>query len=266
MAVVAALALALAAVQLASDAIFGSAAVPGSVPTRVPLSAGISIYRAIARVAPGPYVYDMLARAEVERGDLGAAQRYAQQLPGSPARSELLGRIAQARGDHRAAQRYFVAAGDVLAIDGEVQQLARRDLQAAYALESLLKSRLEQGGTHPDAVAEAYWRLGVLLALQGRTRQAMENYARSVALSPISGKYLIAAGFQAYDLHQDAQAQQYFQRAMSVDPGSADAYAGAGMVALRLGDRNAARMYAARAREHDPASHALKTLQAQLIK
>jgi len=262
--VVAALALALAAVQLASDAIFASAAAPGSVPTRVPLSAGIAIYQAIARVAPAPYVYDMLARAEVKRGDLTAAQRYVQQLPDSPARSELIGRIAQARGDHRAAQRYFVAAGDILAIDGEVQRLARSDLRAAYALELQLKNRLDQSGTHPDAVAEAYWRLGVLLALQGRTREAMENYTQAVALSPISGKYLIAAGFQSYDLHQNAQAQQYFQRAMSVDPASADAYAGAGMVALRFGDRAGARMYAARAREHDPASQALKTLQDQL--
>jgi tetratricopeptide (TPR) repeat protein len=89
----------------------------------------------------------------------------------------------------------------------------------------------------------------------------MAHYTRAVQLSPLSAKFLISAGFQAYDLHDNAGAQIYFQRAIAVDPGSADAYAGAGMTALRLGDRAAALMYAARSRRYDPHSHALSTLE-----
>lgn len=259
-----ALVLALAAVQVASDAIFTRAAAPASVPAHIPSPIGVRIYELITRYAPAPYAFDMLARTALARVDTGTAQRYALQLPPSSTRSELLGRIAQARGNDRAARHYFIQAGDILSVDAQVQKLARHDLRAAFALELQLENRLEAGGTHPDAVAESYWKLGVLCALQGRLRQAMDYYTRAVALSPISAKYLIAAGFQAYNLQQSAQAEQYFQRAIAVDPGSADAYAGAGMAALRLGDRARAQAYAARARALDPQSRPLKTLQSQL--
>jgi tetratricopeptide (TPR) repeat protein len=176
-------------------------------------------------------------------------------------RDDVLGRIAQQRGDHAQAQRYFIAADDVFAIGEEVDALAKRDPVAAYHVEQLFTQRLERTATHPDALAEAYWRSGVLASQIGRPGVAMAHYTRAVQLSPLSAKYLISAGFQAYDLHDNAGAQIYFQRAIAVDPGSADAYAGAGMTALRLGDRAAALMYAARSRRYDPHSHALSTLE-----
>ena len=92
----------------------------------------------------------------------------------------------------------------------------------------------------------------------------MANYRRALDLSPISGKYLVSAGFQAYDLRRMNDARQYFERAIGVDPRSADAYAGAGMTALALGDRAQAKADAARSRALDPAAHALKTLESQL--
>lgn len=247
--------------QIGSDAIYSKAATPQSLPAHVPIALGERIYRVIASVAPAPYVEEMLADAALERGDLSAAQRYASALPPSVRRDDLLGRIARARGDHAQADRYFVAAGDVFAIGEEVDELAQRDPAAAYRVELSLIRKLEGGSTHPDALAEAYWRLGVLDSNLGRPALAMTHYTRAVALSPLSAKYLIAAGFQSYDLHEYVAAQDYFQRAIAVDPRSADAYAGAGMTVLRLGDRNAARMYAARSRAYDPRSHALSTLE-----
>ncbi len=259
-----ALVTALGAVQVASDGIFSGAATARALPSHVTAAAGVAIYRAIARVAPAPYVSDMLARAALKRGELGAAQRYAGRLPPSASRSELLGRIALARGDTRSAQQHFIDAGDVFAIGSEVDRLSRGDPAKAYALETQLKDRLAGSGTHPDAVAEAYWRLGVLSVRRGHPDAALENYRRAVALSPLSGKYLLAAGFESYDLHALSAARQYFQRAIGVDPSSADAYAGAGMAALAAGDRTAAQAYAARSRSLNPASAPLQTLQTQL--
>jgi tetratricopeptide (TPR) repeat protein len=263
-ATVTALVLILALVQLGSDGVFSQAGAPQSLPAHVPAQLGVAIYRALHRVAPAPYVDAMLAYAAIDRGDLANAQRYAARLPQGDARSDLLGRIAWLRGDHATAQRDFIAAVDVFGINGEVDALDARDPRAAYALEMRFRERLAQGSTHPDALADADWRLGVLAAKLGMRPAAMAHYRSAVALSPLSEKYLISAGFQAYDLHDDASAKQYFGRAIKIDPGSADAYAGAGMTELRLGNRAAAIAYASRSRACDPNSHALRTLEAQL--
>jgi Tfp pilus assembly protein PilF len=251
---------ALALVQTASDAIYSQAATPYSLPAQLPRSLGERIYAVIVRAAPAPYANAMLAYAAMQRGDLTDAQRYAQALPPSARRDDLLGRVAAARGDHALAQRYFIAADDVFAISDEVDALSTRDPAAAYGVEQQFAKRLERNATHPDALAESYWRLGVLASKLGKPALAMKQYTHAVDLSPLSSKYLISAGFQAYDLHDNADARRYFRRAIAADPGSADAYAGAGMTALRFGDRAAARYYAARSSGFDPHSHALSTL------
>lgn len=258
------LVLALGAVQLASDAIFSRAAEPSAIPAHLPEQLGVSIYRDLARVAQAPYVDAMLARAALDGGDPAQALRYAQQLPDSAKRDQLLAQVAQARADDSTAQQYFVAAGDIEAIDRAVNALAQRAPGQAYTLEFALTQRLQRSGTHPDAVAEGYWRLGTLAAAQSKRTLAMQNYAQAVALSPLSEKYLISAGYAAYELRDNAAAASYFARVLSVDPASADAYAGAGMVALREGDRARAQMYAQRARRVDPHSHPLLTLESML--
>lgn len=255
---------ALAFVQLGSDAIFSRAGTVRSLPAHLQPALGVRIYSGIERVAPAPYVHAMLARAALDNGDLALAEQHARALPGSSRRSDLLGRIAQARGDHERAEQYFIAADDVFAIGDEVESLAQRDPHRAYRVQELFVHRLQRTATHPDALAEAYWRLGVLASKLGRPALAMTHYGRAVALSPLSAKYLIAAGFQAYDLRDLAAAQRDFAQAISVDPSSADAYAGAGMAALRLGNRAAAERFAARSRAIDPGSHPLHTLESQL--
>lgn len=202
----------------------------------------------------------MLARAHFNGGDLTAAQNEAFRLPPSSARADLLGRIARARGDHALAQRDFIAADDVFAIGDEVDALAKRDPWQAYQVQSLFIQRLQRTATHPDALAEAYWRLGVLASKTARPSLALQQYLQAVALSPLSAKYLIAAGFQSYDLRAYAKARSFFLHAIAVDPGSADAYAGAGMAEFKLGNRAAAQRYADRSRRYDPRSHPLLTL------
>jgi len=259
-AAVALLVAALGYVQYGSDAIFSSAGTRHSLPAQIPAAAGLRVYRQIDRIAPAPYVHMMIARAEFDRGDVAAAQNEAFRLPPSSARADLLGRIARARGDHALAQRYFIAADDVFAIGDEVDDLAKRDPARAYRVQDLFVQRLQRTATHPDALAEAYWRLGVLASKTARPALAMQHYLQAVSLSPLSAKYLIAAGFQSYDLHEYAPARTYFVRAVAVDPASADAYAGAGMAEFKLGNRAAAQRYAERSRSYDPHSHPLATL------
>lgn len=263
-AVIFVLAAVLGAVQIGSDAIFSSAAAAHSLPARLPPALGAKVYGAIARVAPAPYVNAMLERAAFDRGDLAQAQYYALRLPPSTRRDDLLGRIALARGDTPAAQHYFILADDIYAIGDRVNALARGSFPQAYALELRLKNRLERTTTHPDALAEAHWRLGKLAGGQGHSAQAIAEFRQAVQISPLSERYLLSAGFETYSFVGPAQAAKYFERAISADPTSADAYAGAGLSALRLGDVAAARAYAKRAQALDPNSAPVKTLQAQL--
>lgn len=256
--------LALAGVQLGSDAILARAGEPVSLPAHLQAGFGVAIYKAVARVAQAPYVDGMLARAALDSGNLAQAQEYAERLPDSAKRSDVLGEIAQARGDERAARRYFVRAGDIEAVGRAVDALAPANPAAAYDLERGLTQRLEKSGTHPDAVAEAYWRMGQLAWQESKRQLGMHDYMQAVTISPLSEKYLISAGFAAYELQNDDAAQQYFQRVIGVNPASADAYAGAGMIALRRGDRARAAQLAGRARAIDPHAHALLTLDKQL--
>lgn len=250
--------------QLGSDAIFTRAGEPQSLAAHLHPALGVAIYRAAAHVAQPAFVDAMLARAALDSGELIAAARYTRRLPQSARRDDLLGAIALARGQGDRAEQYFVRAGDIEAIDNAVRATADRDPSHAYALEDALRARLQQSGTHPDAVAEAYWRMGELASKQSERALAMRNYRQAVALSPLSEKYLLSLGFAEYELRDDAAAQRDFLRVLSVNPASADADAGAGMVALRAGDRARAVRYAQRARTSDPSSHALASLEAQL--
>lgn len=257
-------ALLLGIVQFASEAILAQAGQPHSLPARLHPAAGEAIYRGIARIAQAPFVDGMLARAALESGQIAQAQQYAQKLPDSATRDDLLGQVAQARGDDRTAEQYFVRAGDIEAIDRAVAALERTNPAYAYALEYGLMQRLQRSGTHPDAVAEAYWELGRLAWMQSERALAMRNYDRAIALSPLSEKFLISAGFTSYAMRDYDASQRYFMRALGVNPASADAYAGAGMCAFRQGDRARAGYYAQRSRAIDPNSSPLHSLEALL--
>lgn len=254
-AVVTLCALLLAVVQFASEALLSREGAAFSVPAHLSAQGGRAVYRAIERVAPASYAEAMLARSLLEDGNVSEALVHARRLPESATRNEFLARIALAQGDRRSAQRYFVAAGDYAAVQREVDGLAKTDVAGAFALELEMNKRLQETATHPDAYAESLWELGQLAtqrSIAERSPQwaqrAMEYDRLAIRLAPLSGKYWIAAGTQAYLLREFSQAREYFERAADVDPASADAFAGLALVAQAQHQQPAAQSYAARSR------------------
>jgi tetratricopeptide (TPR) repeat protein len=275
-AVLTVLIVALGLVQLASDSLDARAAAAGTLPTRIPLSFGVAIYRILDRVAPAPYVESALAQEALARGDAGAAERHALRLPSSPVRDELLGSVAALRGQPLLAQEYFLAAPDPDAVGKAAQALAVEDPAAAYRLEQLLEMRLARSGTHPDAVAEAYWQMGRLAnrkawrQVPGSTLQrawlsrALENFEAAVALAPLSERYVIEDANQADLLGDRRRAATLFAHGAAIDPASADAIAGLGVVAWEQGDDVAATGYLSRARAIDPGALMVRALERDL--
>lgn len=275
-AVVAALVVALGTIQLASDALDSSAAAPQTLPWRIPPAFGLTVYRALDRIAPAPYVETSLARAALAGGDADAAERYAVRLPASPVRDELLAHVALARGQSALAAEYFLAAPDPAAVSANAEALAARDPASAYALERLLAIRLERAGTHPDAVADAYWQMGRFANRQawrevsGSVRQrkwlaiALHDFYAAVALAPLSDRYLVEAANQADLLDDRSRAKALFGRAADLDPRSADAIAGLGVIAWKDGDRRAAVDYLTRARAIDSNALMVRALERDL--
>jgi len=265
-----------AILQLASDALESRAASPNSLPRMVPAQFGLSVYRVLDRIAPASYVEVSLAQAELERGNLASAQRYALRLAGSPVRDELLARIALMRGEALLAREYFLAAPDPDAVTAAAEKLAVQDPAAAYSLERLLQARLAMTGTHPDAVAQTYWQMGQLANRQAwrqvpgsalqRTwlRRGLRDFEAAVRLAPFSERYLVAAANQADQLGGQARAEQLFGQAADIDPRSADALAGLGVIAWERGDRSAARAYLTRARAFDAHSLMVRALERDL--
>ena len=275
-AIVGALVVALGIVQLASDAFDSRAAVAGTLPRRVPVSFGLSIYRLLDRIAPAPYVETSLAQEALGRGDADAAERYAVRLPASPIRDELFARIALTRRQSVLSREYFLAAPDPDAIGTSAQALALRDPAAGYALERLLEVRLARSGTHPDAVAESYWQMGRLAnrtawrQLPGSALQrawlsrGLRDFEAAIRLAPLSERYVVEAANQADLLGERDRAQELFRQAVDIDPASADAVAGLGVMAWQNGDRRAASAYLARARALDPDALMVRALERDL--
>ena len=152
----------LGAVQLASDGFAASAAAAGTLPTRIPRAFSLKVYHVLDRIAPAPYVEESLAQDALAHGDADAAEAHAVRLPASPVRDELLARVALTRNEPALALEYFLAAPDAEAVQREVEARASLDPSAGYALERVLDTRLLLLSTHPDALADAYWRTGLL--------------------------------------------------------------------------------------------------------
>lgn len=266
---------ALAAVQVISSSVLRDYAQPDSWLMHVP-------HTLANRVAVGagdrfltPALKLVLARRAMDHGDLALAERRVAALPPSRDRASLTGEILERRGDHAGAIRSFLLAGDLPALEREEQLVELSgNISGAVALQREIVSGLERDRTQPDALAEAWWRLGLVeetdayhhpIPARGPYKvRSLRAYEQAVALAPLSEKYLIAAGSQELNLGDVGRALIYFERARDVDPTSAQAWIGLGEVALYRGDREAAHRYLARARRIDPSMPSVLRLDAKL--
>ena len=219
----------------------------------------------------------VLARHALDRGDLALAARDVARMAPSRDRFVLAGDLAEARHDTAAAVAAYMAAGDLAGVQTAVDaQTARGNVAGALELERAAIARLRDDRTQADALAEAYFHLGLLQETQAYAypvgtpeRHANEllavgAYARASALAPLSLRYLIALGNQQLNLNAIAAAQHSFAHARDVDPTSAEPLVGLADAALRGGDLAAARAYYERARALDPASQSVRRLASRL--
>ncbi|MBV8370632.1 MAG: O-antigen ligase family protein [Candidatus Eremiobacteraeota bacterium] len=219
---VVALGLVCAFVQTASDAVYASAASPRSVPAHLPQQLGTRWYAALERVAPLPFVEEVMADDALRRGDLTAAAAHAARLHDGALRSDLEARIAAAQGHDGEAIRLFLRAGDAEAVQPFVATWSQRGrIRDAYALELRLRDRLAADETRPNALAESWWRLGCLATQLGDAREGAADYERAIVLAPLNTKYLSDAGALAQARGDANGAASYFARAREIDPSGA---------------------------------------------
>lgn len=252
--VIACVAIILALVQFASDALYKHSHE----------EFGLRVYRAIDRIAPAEYVSDTLAQMSLQAGDLDAAQHYAVQMPAGERRDDTLAQIAAARGDDVLAREYYFAATDVAAMQHEIATIARYNIFDALATEARFREWLIEQGTHPDAVAESYYYSGIYASRLGRYPDALAFDERALALAPMNMAYVLSAATSAYFSGDLSDAQRFYTRGIAVNPADGNAYAGLGLVALRRGDRARAQAYLAKARAVDPTAPTVASLAAEL--
>jgi tetratricopeptide (TPR) repeat protein len=211
----------------------------------------------------------LLARRALAAGDSARAAALAARLGPSTDRSALEAEIAAKRGDMEAARVGWLDAGDYGDLEALVTDLEQRgDARGAERLQATIVDRLAQDRTHPDTLAEAWWRLGVLdaalaerrVSAGGPQRRSLAAYQEAIALAPYSAKYLISAASQELNLNELDAAQRYFERAAEVVPGSVLVPVGYGEVAVRRHDFAAARKHLAEARRIDATEPAVERL------
>lgn len=214
----------------------------------------------------------LLARRALAANEFERAEALTSRLGPSPDRSALEGELAEARGDTKDAQRAWFDAGDYSGLERLAADLERGgDLHGAEELQQAIVDRLAQDRTHPDTLAEAWWRLGVLDAAlaekqptlaAGRSyaRRSLDDYEAAIALAPYSAKFMISAASQELNLGELDGAQRYFERAAEIVPGSVLIPVGYGEVAVRRGDFATARRRLAEARRIDAGEPAVERL------
>jgi putative inorganic carbon (hco3(-)) transporter len=240
-------------VQIASTGTFGAVASAASVAAHLPPRLGAGMYEAIERVAPLPFVEAVLTQSALQRNDLSGAVRHAARIPAGPLRSELEARAALAQGRTNDAIALYLDAGDDEALQPFVLRFALSGrVRDAYALERRIRDRLATAETRPNALAESWWRLGLLAQRLGNAREAAQDCEHAITLAPLNTKYLIDAGLLAVHRGDPAAAAPLFARASDIDPADADAVAGQGIAALQRGDLAEAHRLASRADALNP--------------
>jgi tetratricopeptide (TPR) repeat protein len=270
-------AVALGAIQAVAAIALRESGRPGSWPGLVPPAVAERVDRTPAWMPLPPALRLVLARGALARGDLPLAVADTRVLPPSADRTALEGGIADAGGDAAAAVSAYLAAGDLAGVERHVDAFVRDGrIAAALALERAAVARLEQDRTQADALAQAFYHVGVLeqarayeLPSSAAERAAHESasavaYGRALDLAPLDVRYLIAFANQQLNRSELPAAAAAFERARDVDPTSAEPLTGLGEIALRRGDQTTARADLARARALAPASAAVRRLARKL--
>lgn len=261
--------------QFASDALAQRIAAPSSALRWLSARIGWRIDTELARFTDNHYAYEDLTRAALMRSNLAQAQREAVHLPAGPIRNALLEQIAARRGDLLLAQEYALVAPDLPAIARFARQAFAIDPLASFVYARLGVKRLEQLRTHPDALAQGYWSLGLLADRMARRvskpskseweSRSLREYRRAARLAPLSQTYMLSAGTQALKMRRLNVAQSYYAAAARANSSSVDAIAGLGVVAFRKGNRALALQYLEQARRIDSRAPFVKTLE-QLLR
>ncbi len=243
------------AVQIAGDGLYGTLAVPDSLPHAL---AGEWPFALAARSGLDRIgaIRIALARGAIVRGEPARAAELLAPLAPSPAVLDLRGRVAQAQNDAAAALRDFLAAGDFVAAEPLIAAIGARDPVAGLPLVRDFERRLAAGGRGPEIGADAdFWEGQMAASAAFRhperaaafRRIARDAYRRALTRAPDEETYLLNDGFTALVAGAAADARARYARAAQVVPDSVDAYVGLAVAAAVLGDCPAARSASARA-------------------
>jgi len=167
----------------------------------------------------------------------------------------LRARLALLRHDDATAFQAALAAREMDIVNNHIADLAqRRKLAQAIALQQQVIVSLQNQRTSRELEADAYWHLGIL-ENQAATRSnplqhlvyARNAFEQNVALTPLSGRALLSAGYAELALGNITRAEQCFTSAFNADPSSASAEVGLARIALAQHQRARAQELARKA-------------------
>jgi tetratricopeptide (TPR) repeat protein len=244
------------AVQIVADGLYGSIAVPVSVPRAL---AGDWPFDLMARTGLDriPAVRRELARGAIVKNEPARATALLAPLPATNEVVDLRGHAALEAGDPATALRDFASAGDFIAAQSAIETLGTRDPRAALAIVRDFEQRLAAVGAAPEIGAEVDFREGVIAAqaavqypadATAYAHDSLDAFARALERAPNEEKYLLNYAFGALRIGDAEGALKTYQRAAQVVPDSVDAFLGVSVAAATLGNCAASRTALARAR------------------
>jgi hypothetical protein len=254
-AITAALVVWLGAAQLAASAAYGDLATKHSLPS---LLHRIDPHFVRAALLGGGAAH---AAAAIHTGDLTDADTLLAHAPPTATTLDLRGQLAQARGAHPDALADYVAAGDFVRAQAQIDAFADAEPLEGAREEHLLITQLQHDPSAGELLGQAWWRLGVLQATAGyvdpphRTedwRAAQTSYEHALTEAPNDETYLLATAYQELANGDLGAASTHDLRALAVDPASAPAHGGLAFAAAANGDCARARAEEARARTLAP--------------
>jgi tetratricopeptide (TPR) repeat protein len=246
--------LALAA-QVVADGLYGTAAVPGSVPRAL---AGDWPFAFAARTGLDriPAVRIELARGAILRREPERVGALLGGLPATPDVYDLRSRAELMTDDASAALRDFAEAGDFIAAQAAIDALGSHDPKAALAIVRDFEQRLAQHGASPEIGAEVEFREGGIAASAAARypaeadayyRASLDAFARALERAPNEEKYLLNYAGIALRVGDVEAARRTYARAAEVVPDSVDAFTGLAFATAALGRCGPARAALAQA-------------------